>query len=643
MVKLIRKGVYYMESRIVKEAQAFMTSDKKAKAEKNTLTYGVIKAHSTGRGDALKLRFDALISHDGSYVDVIQTAKACGMSEFPVPYTLTNQNGDADIHAYGLSAAKKYGGDYVPAHLAKASEYLRECAAKGGGMVVSSDAVRSGALGCMAVESGEGVVKQLLGQTYDIQRPETVAVYLRGKPRRGVGPNDIALALIKAASNGFAANKILEFIGHGVTNLSMDFRNGIDALMTKTGSFSTIWETDEKTEEYFREHARAGDYRHMTVIQPAYYDGAIVVDLSRVEPMIASEKGIYTIREVLLKPELLPEVQIKEGKAYIGGASCAWLYEDIAAAAEIVRGKSVGGFSLSIHPVSKPVYLASRRAKYIALLTEAGAKIEEPCDDKACTLIMDARSIAVTALNGGILTSALDIDYVRRVKKYKYNAKPYEKGVYRGIKKPDHTVKLAYGDKIADLPALPALGKSLCVKVAAVFDAVSAEEIVPANAPYRYHLEKLAESALSGRDADYVKRARELSLPKDVPESATLGSAIVAKKFDGLACGRAAGCQRVLGGVLNIAKEYAQDYRTSLINWGILPLTAAKIDFKAGDYVYIEDVAGAIARGDERVIAKVFSKNKKRDIVLTFGSFTEKERKSLFAGSLINYNREKRR
>ena len=645
MVKLIRKGVYYMENRIVKEAQAFMTSDKKAKAEKNTLTYGVLKMHNTGRGDALKLRFDALVSTNDSYVDVIQTARACGMKEFPLPYTLIDQNGDKDIQAYGLSAAKKYGGDYIPASFTEASEYARECVGKSGDMLLTSDAVRCGALGCMAVKSGEAAVKQLLGQAYDTQRPEIVVVYLRGKPRRGVGPHDVALAIIKATAGGFAANKILEFIGHGAENVSMDYRNHVDAMMARTGCFSTVWETDEKTEEYFRAHGREGDYKRMAAVQPAYYDGAIVVDLSRVEPMIASDAGIYTIGEVLEKPELLPEVQVKGGKAHIGEAvidSSAGLYEDIAAAAEILRGKSIGDFSLKVYPASKPVYAASRRAKYLAVLTEAGAKVEEACNASTGALSMDARSIAATAANGGILTSALDLEYVRRVKKYKYSANIYEKRAHRGVKQPDPTANLVYGDKIADLPELPALGKSICVKVASVLDAVTAEEIISADAPYRYHLGKLAEGALSGRDEGYVARTKELCAPEGISEDAVLGSAIVAGKFSGVS-ERAASCQRILGGLVNIAKEYSAEYRSNLISWGILPLTAAKIAFKTGDYVYIEDVLGAIKRGDERVIAKIISKNKKRDVVLTLGSFTEDERKILLAGSVINYAKEKRR
>ncbi|MDE7296913.1 MAG: hydratase, partial [Clostridia bacterium] len=299
MVKLIKSGVYFMEDHLVKEVQAFMTSDKKDKAVKNTLSYSIIKAHDTGDGVNLKLRFDALASHDITYVGIIQNAKASGLKEFPVPYTLTNCHNslcavggtiNEDDHMFGLSAAKKYGGDYVPSHLAVIHQYMRECVAACGSMILGSDShTRYGALGTMAVgEGGPELVKQLLKQTYDVRRPEVIAVYLRGKLRKGVGPQDVALALIRATfQSGFVKNKILEFFGPGIANLSMDFRNGIDVMTTETACLSTVWETDEKTEEYFAEHGRKEAYRKMTVVQPAYYDGGIVIDLSRVEPMIA--------------------------------------------------------------------------------------------------------------------------------------------------------------------------------------------------------------------------------------------------------------------------------------------------------------------------------------------------------------------
>ena len=253
MVKLIRSGAYYMDGRIVKESQAFMTSDKKEKAVKNTIAYSILKAHNTGDGENLKLRFDAITSHDITYVGIIQTAKASGLTEFPIPYTLTNCHNslcavggtiNEDDHVFGLSAAKKYGGDYVPAHLAVIHQYMRECAAKCGAMILGSDShTRYGALGTLAVgEGGPELVKQLLKQTYDVKRPELVAVYLKGKLRKGVGPQDVALALIKATfASGFLKNKILEFIGPGIAGLSMDYRNGIDVMTTETTCLSSIW------------------------------------------------------------------------------------------------------------------------------------------------------------------------------------------------------------------------------------------------------------------------------------------------------------------------------------------------------------------------------------------------------------------
>ncbi|MDE6274312.1 MAG: hydratase, partial [Clostridiales bacterium] len=314
MVKLIKQGAYYMEGKIVKESSAFMTSDKKEKAVKNTLSYSILKAHNTGSGDSLSIKFDAIASHDITYVGIIQTAKASGLTEFPIPYTLTNCHNslcavggtiNEDDHVFGLSAAKKYGGDYVPAHLAVIHQYMRETAAKCGAMILGSDShTRYGALGTMAIgEGGPELVKQLLNQTYDIARPQIVAVYLKGKLRKGVGPQDVALALVKATfASGFVKNKILEFVGPGIAGLSMDFRNGIDVMTTETTCLSSIWETDEKTEEYYREHGREKDYKKLNVKQPAYYDGAVTVDLSRIEPMIAlpfHPSNAYTIRELL--------------------------------------------------------------------------------------------------------------------------------------------------------------------------------------------------------------------------------------------------------------------------------------------------------------------------------------------------------
>ena len=741
MVKLIKKGVYYTEGRIVKEAQAFFTSDKKEAAVKNTLSYAILKAHNAGDEENLRIRFDAIASHDITYVGIIQTAKASGLKEFPIPYTLTNCHNslcavggtiNEDDHVFGLSAAKKYGGDYVPAHIAVIHQYMRECAAKCGAMILGSDShTRYGALGTMAVgEGGPELVKQLLRQTYDVKRPPVIAVYLKGKLRKGVGPQDVALALVKATfASGFVKNKILEFIGPGIANLSMDYRIGIDVMTTETTCLSSIWETDEKTQEYFRIHGREGDYKKLAVTQPAYYDGAVVIDLSRVEPMIAlpfHPSNAYTIREFLQNPvELLKKAEeqgrklkgddsftltdkVKDGKVYVDQgviAGCAGGgYENVAEAAEILRGKSVGTgeFALSVYPASQPVYKALTEGGYVGTLMEAGAVVKTafcgPCfgagdvpannglsirhttrnfenregskpaaGQLAAVALMDARSIAATAANGGVLTSALDYEYNKRIKKYKYDGKIYENRVYHGAGKPDPNAELVYGPNIADWPVQIALGKHLLMKVVSVLTdpVTTTDELIPSGetSSYRSNPMKLAEFALSRKDPGYVARAKAVAaeekarregggLPESVlaelrgfvPEEGTIyGSVVVSNKpGDGSAREQAASCQRVLGGVANICKEYAtKRYRSNLINWGMLPFTAAKADLSLGDYVYIPNIADAVASGEERVVATVISGGKTRDIALELGALTEDERMILLAGCLINYNKEK--
>lgn len=743
MVKLIKQGVYYMEGGIVKESRAFMTSDKRSAAIKNTVSYSILNAHDTGDGGQMKIRFDAIASHDITYVGIIQTAKASGLSEFPIPYVLTNCHNslcavggtiNGDDHVFGLSAAKKYGGDYVPAHLAVIHQYMRETAAKCGAMILGSDShTRYGALGTLAVgEGGPELVKQLLGQTYDVARPQIVAVYLKGKLRKGVGPQDVALALVKATfQSGFVKNKILEFIGPGIAGLSMDYRNGIDVMTTETTCLSSVWETDEKTEEYFAAHGRAGDYKKLTAVQPAYYDGAITVDLSRVEPMIAlpfHPSNAYPIRELLDNPyEILKQAEdagrkikgddsftltdkIKDGKIYVDQgviAGCAGgMYENIAEAAEILRDKSVGtgAFSLSVYPSSQPVYKSLAENGYIGTLMEAGAVVKTafcgPCfgagdvpannglsvrhttrnfenregskpaqGQLAAVALMDARSIAATAANGGALTSALDLDYSKRLKKYKFDGKIYENRVYRGAGKPNKDEPLVYGPNIADWPEQIALGEHILMKAVSVLSdpVTTTDELIPSGetSSYRSNPLKLAEFTLSRKDPAYVGRANAVkaeeeirrqtgAIPENVlealggfvpPEGTIYGSVVVAvKPGDGSAREQAASCQRVLGGVANIAVEYAtKRYRSNLINWGMIPFVCEKPVLKVGDYIFVESIAAAIAGGEERIVAKVFSGGKQRDIVLTVGALTEDERKIILEGCLINFNKKKAR
>ena len=739
MVKLIKQGVYYMDGRIVKESQAFFTQDKKEEAVRNTLSYAILKAHNAGDEENLKIRFDAIASHDITYVGIIQTAKASGLTSFPIPYTLTNCHNslcavggtiNEDDHVFGLSAAKKYGGDYVPAHLAVIHQYMRECAAKCGAMILGSDShTRYGALGTMAVgEGGPELVKQLLKQTYDVKRPPVIAVYLKGKLRKGVGPQDVAIALVKATfASGFVKNKILEFVGPGIANLSMDYRIGIDVMTTETTCLSSIWETDEKTQEYYAIHGREGDYKQLKVTQPAYYDGAVTIDLSRVEPMIAlpfHPSNAYTIREFLANPvEILKKVEeqgrkikgddsftltdkVKGGKVYVDQgviAGCAGGgYENVAEAAEILRGGSVGtgAFALSVYPASQPVYKALTEGGYVSTLFDAGVIVKTafcgPCfgagdvpannalsirhttrnfenregskpaqGQLAAVALMDARSIAATAANGGVLTSALDYNYNKRIKKYRFDGKIYENRVYHGAQKPDPAAQLVYGPNIADWPEQIALGKNLFMKVVSVLKdpVTTTDELIPSGetSSYRSNPMKLAEFALSRKDPGYVARAKAVmadekarretgALPEEVlkdlggfvPEEGTIyGSVVVSNKpGDGSAREQAASCQRVLGGVANSCIEYAtKRYRSNLINWGMLPFTTKKIDLKVGDYLYIPNIADAVATGEERVVAKVISGGKTHDIALELGTLTAEERRILLAGCLINYNK----
>ena len=415
MIKLIKGGVYYTDGVLLKENAAFMVEAKKLKAVKGTMAYKILKAHNSGDEENLRIKFDALASHDITYVGIIQTAKASGLKKFPVSYTLTNCHNslcavggtiNEDDHVFGLSAAKKYGGNYVPPHLAVIHQYMREAEAKCGAMILGSDShTRYGALGTMAIgEGGPELVKQLLGQTYDVKRPEIIAVYLKGKPRKGVGPQDVAIALVGATfKKGFVKNKVLEFIGPGIKNLSMDFRLGIDVMTTETTCLSSIWETDETTKEFFKIHGREGDFKELHPDQPAYYDGAVTIDLSRVEPMIAlpfHPSNAYTIKEVIENAkDILGEVQergnklkgaetfhltdkIKDGRIHVTQgiiAGCAGgMYENIAEAAEILKGKSCGNdeFSLSVYPQSQPVFKCLVDNGYVSTLMGAGAIVK---------------------------------------------------------------------------------------------------------------------------------------------------------------------------------------------------------------------------------------------------------------------------
>ncbi len=741
MIKLIRGGCYYMNGALIKESHAFLTGEQKEQARKGTMTYRILNAHNKGDEENLKIKFDAIASHDITYVGIIQTAKASGLEKFPLSYTLTNCHNslcavggtiNEDDHVFGLSAAKKYGGNFVPPHLAVIHQYMREVEAKTGRMILGSDShTRYGALGTMAVgEGGPELVKQILNKTYDIKRPETVAVYLRGNLRKGVGPQDVAIALCGAVfKNGFVKNKILEFVGPGIKNLSMDYRNGIDVMTTETACLSSIWETDDKTREYYKTHGREEDYKELKPSNPAYYDYGITINLATIEPMIAlpfHPSNAYTIRELLANPyDILSEVEkagrklkgddsftltdkIVDGKIYVNQgviAGCAGgMYENIAEAYEILKGKSTGTgeFSLSVYPSSQPVYKCLVDNGYIGGLMESGAIVKTafcgPCfgagdvpannglsirhttrnfesregskpanGQLAAVALMDARSIAATAANGGFLTSALDVEYVKKVKKYTFNSDIYKNRVYHGAGDAKTEVPLKYGPNIADWPEMIALGKNLLIKaVSVICDPVTTtDELIPSGetSSYRSNPLKLAEFALSRKDPGYVGRAKEVkaaetkrrengSLPESVlndvkplniAENTIYGSCVVAvKPGDGSAREQAASCQRVLGGIANIAKEYAtKRYRSNLINWGMLPFVADKLNFNVGDYIYIENIDELIASGADKIPAKHLSGKSVKDITLSVGTLTDDEKSIILKGCLINFNAAK--
>ncbi|MBQ9514184.1 MAG: hydratase [Clostridia bacterium] len=717
MIKLIKNGVYYLNGKLVKAK----TPD--IKAREKTISYKILKAHDTSTEEnKLKIKFDEITSHDITYVGIIQTAKASGLTEFPIPYTLTNCHNslcavggtiNEDDHVFGLSACRKYGGAFVPPHLAVIHQYMREMRAFSGAMILGSDShTRYGALGTMAIgEGGPELVKQLLNKTYDVDMPEIVAVYLKGRLRKGVGPHDVAIALVKETfKNGFVKNKVLEFIGGGIKTLSMDFRNGIDVMTTETTCLSSVWETDEKTEEYYKLHERAGAYKKLQAEDGAYYDRGIIIDLSKIEPMIAlpfHPSNAYTIKDFLSRPyellkqceeagaKLLPEGKgnfkltdkIKDGKVYVEQgviAGCAGgMYENVAEASDILGDSPIlnSDFTLDVYPSSQPVYKGLLDNGYIGKLIDNGAVIKTafcgPCfgagdvpknnglsirhttrnfesregskpanGQLSAVCLMDARSIAATAKNGGAITSAMDEIYKSKIKKYRFDNKIYKARVFNAVKKGDNKSELQYGPNIADWPKMEELKDNLLLKVVSVLTdpVTTTDELIPSGetSSYRSNPLKLAEFALSRKDPSYVSRAKEVKsdgFPKDLglnEGNTSYGSVVVSvKPGDGSAREQAASCQRVLGGVANIAKEYAtKRYRSNLINWGMLPLLTDGEDFKVGDFVYIPNVKEIIKSGQKEFKATIIGK---KDITLKMDALTDAEKQIILKGCLINY------
>ena len=696
-----------------------------------TMTYAVLSAHNTsGDMKSLRLRFDAMASHDITYVGIIQSARASGLTEFPLPYVLTNCHNslcavggtiNEDDHVFGLSAAKKYGGIYVPANLAVIHSYMREMFAAPGKMLLGSDShTRYGALGALSVgEGGPELVKQLLRRTYDIAYPRVIAVELRGKVRRGVGPQDVALALIGATfKNGFVKNAVLEFVGEGISALPVEFRNGIDVMTTESACLSSIWMTDDKVRDYLALYGREGEYKRQAPEAGAAYDGAVVIDLDKVEPMIAlpfHPSNVYKLADVIARPEeILGEAEregcrllglpegsfrltdkIKDGKVIVSQgviAGCAGgTYDNIAVAANILRGRSCGNgaFNLTVYPGSQPANIALVRSGAAAALMESGAVLKPcfcgpcfgagdvPCNNGfsvrhttrnferregskpaegqiASVALMDARSIAATAANGGVLTSALGMDYDEKIVPFAYDGAAYASRVYNGWGAPDKSAELVYGPNITDIPAIEELGDNLAIKICSVIDdpVTTTDELIPSGetSSYRSNPLRLAEFALSRKDPAYVGRAKEVRdgsrediaaaiKASGVKGSFSVGSAIFAvKPGDGSAREQAASCQRFLSGAANIAREYAtKRYRSNLVNWGMLPFLNEGATFEIGDILIVEGVRRLLESGAEEFPALLFRGGKSTPVTLKTGALTDTERQIVADGCLINY------
>ncbi len=761
MIELIQGGVYLVNGTEMipdsPEAQAAITAKTgktvtREEASQSTIAYGILKEHNTsGNMDKLKIRFDKLTSHDITFVGIIQTARASGLQKFPMPYVLTNCHNslcavggtiNEDDHMFGLSCAKKYGGVYVPPHQAVIHQYAREMLAGGGKMILGSDShTRYGALGTMAMgEGGPELVKQLLNQTYDINMPGVVGVYLKGAPVKGVGPQDVALAIIGAVfKNGFVKNKVMEFVGPGVANLSADFRIGIDVMTTETTCLSSIWQTDEQIQEFYEIHGRKEEYQKLQPGQAAYYDGMIVVDLDKVRPMIAMPfhpSNTYTIEELNANlMDILDETEkralvsldgavefnlknkVKNGKFMVDQgiiAGCAGGgFENICAAADILKNQFIGAdsFTLSVYPASMPVYMELVRNGCAAAIMQSGAIMKTafcgPCFGAGDTpannafsirhstrnfpnregsklqngqissvALMDARSIAATAANKGILTPATDFDGTIGQYKYHFDSKIYANRVFdsKGVANPEEEIH--FGPNIKDWPAMGALPENMVLRVVSeIHDPVTTtDELIPSGetSSYRSNPLGLAEFTLSRKDPNYVGLAKDIQKAEkarmagehpcqahpDVKpvmsvvkktfadashENTGFGSTIFAvKPGDGSAREQAASCQKVLGGWANIANEYAtKRYRSNLINWGMLPflIEEGELPFKNLDYLFIPGIKKAVEEKAAVIKAYVVGEESLKEFELHLGELTDEERQIILKGCLINYNR----
>ena len=741
MVTLHQNGVFYNNGVITESS-----SVSKDVARKNTIAAQILAAHNTSGSDsALKIRFDAMVSHDITYVGIIQTARIGGLKEFPIPYALTNCHNslcavggtiNEDDHVFGLSAAKKYGGIYVPANQSVIHSYAREELAGCGKMILGSDShTRYGALGTMGVgEGGPELVKQLLRDTYDINAPEVVLVHLTGEVPHGIGPHDVAIALVGATfKNGFVKNKVLEFVGDGVAKLPIDFRNGIDVMTTETTCLSSIWETDEVVKKHYEAHSRPEAYRELKPQGVAYYDSMIEIDLSKMESMIAlpfHPSNAYTIKEFLanakeilasvekeaqakfpkcqldLVSKIRPDGSVMADQGIIAGCA-GGMFDSIVEANAILQGGNVGNgyFSLSVYPTSIPVSLALTRAGVSAELLASGALIKPsfcgPCfgagdvpSNNGLSLrhttrnfpnregskpgegqvsgvaLMDARSIAATAANGGRITPATEVDYDCTPIEYEFDKSVYEKRIYYGFGKADPDAELILGPNITSWPDQYELADNLLLELAAVIHdpVTTTDELIPSGetSSLRSNPVRLSEFTLSRRVPEYVGRAKAVAAQekarregqpsdtllnvlgavgdaRELAKTTQFGSCVFATKpGDGSAREQAASCQKVLGGFGNVCYEFAtKRYRSNCINWGILPFTLApdaKFDYTDGDHIFVGGIRQALISGQEQFDATVIRRDGSTEsLTLYVKGLTAEEKEILLAGCLMNY------
>ncbi len=723
----------------------------KETAARGTIAYRILSEHNHSDDiNNLKIRFDSLVSHDITYVGIVQTARASGLDVFPVPFALTNCHNtlcavggtiNEDDHVFGLSAAKKYGGIYVPTHIAVIHQYAREMMSGCGKMILGSDShTRYGALGTMAIgEGGPELVKQLLERTYDTPYPEVIGVYLEGSPPRGTGPHDVALAIIGAVfDSGYVKNKVMEFIGPGVAGLSMDFRNGIDVMTTETTCLSSIWQTDDTVEQFYTTHGRASSFSPLLPDEIAFYDGLIRINLSEIKPMIAlpfhpskvheidafNDNAADMLREVEIEAESLFDNQrvqlsltdkvnggVKADQGIIAGCS-GGLFENVCAAAQIIEGQPFRqcDFGLSVYPASQPVNLALMKNRTLEKLVGRGVVTRTafcgPCFGSGETpasggfsirhttrnfpnregskpgegqisavALMDARSIAATFANNGVITSAAHYCDFDENYEYRYDGLVYEQKVFNGFGTAQQEEPLVMGPNIVDWPQVDPLPENLLLRVTSILkDAVTTtDELIPSGetSSYRSNPMRLAEFTLSRKDPGYVERAKQVQqlyrdskkeLPGVLKEILTLiaattdgvgdvatlhrntgiGSLVSSvKPGDGSAREQAASCQKVLGTWANIAREYAtKRYRSNCINWGILPLISdAEIpELSLDSYVFLPAIRNLVENGSEMIGGWLINGDTVSPLSLSMPDLTDKDREVLLAGNLINYH-----